>query len=46
MVGEGVINVLIIVFVKDVLVGGATEFSWIITAYGAGDIAGGGFLAA
>ena len=45
MVGEGVITVLIIVFVKDVLAGGATEFSWIITAYGAGGIAG-GFLAA
>src|SRR5215210_1628139 len=45
MVGEGVINVLIIVFVKDVLGGGSPEFSWIITAYGAGGIAG-GFLAA
>ena len=45
MVGEGVITVLIIVFVKDVLGGGSPEFSWIITAYGAGGIAG-GFLAA
>jgi len=45
MVGEGVITVLIIAFVKDVLGGGATEFSWIISAYGAGGIAG-GFLAA
>jgi len=45
MMGEGVITVLIIVFVKDVLAGGATEFSWIVTAYGAGGIAG-GFLAA
>jgi len=45
MVGEGVINVLIIIFVKDVLGGGSPEFSWIITAYGAGGIAG-GFLAA
>ena len=45
MVGEGVITVLIIVFVKDVLGGGSAEFSWIITAYGAGGIAG-GFLAA
>ena len=45
MVGEGVITVLIVVFVKDVLGGGTTEFSWIITAYGAGGIAG-GFLAA
>lgn len=41
MVGEGVITVLIVVFVKDVLEGGATEFSWLITAYGAGGIAGG-----
>jgi MFS family permease len=45
MVGEGVITVLIVVFVKDVLGGGSAEFSWIITAYGAGGIAG-GFLAA
>jgi MFS family permease len=45
MVGEGVITVLIIVFVKDVLGGGSPEFSWIITAYGAGGVAG-GFLAA
>ena len=45
MVGEGVITVLIVVFVKDVLGGGSPEFSWIITAYGAGGIAG-GFLAA
>ena len=44
MVGEGVITVLIIVFVKDVLGGGSPEFSWIITAYGAGGVAG-GFLA-
>jgi MFS family permease len=45
MVGEGIITVLIVVFVKDVLGGGSPEFSWIITAYGAGGIAG-GFLAA
>ena len=45
MVGEGIITVLILVFVKDVLGGGSPEFSWIITAYGAGGIAG-GFLAA
>jgi MFS family permease len=44
-IGEGVIFVLIIIFVKDVLGGDATEFSWIVTAYGAGGIAG-GFLAA
>ena len=45
MVGEGVITVLIVIFVKDVLGGGAPQFSWIITAYGLGGIAG-GFLAA
>jgi predicted MFS family arabinose efflux permease len=43
--GEGVIFVLVVIFVKDVLGGGATEFSWVITAYGVGGIAG-GFLAA
>ena len=44
MVGEGVIFVLIVIFVKEALGGGALEFSWLITAYGAGGIAG-GFLA-
>ena len=44
-IGEGAIFVLIVIFVKDVLGGGATEFSWIITAYGVGGIAGGFFAA-
>jgi MFS family permease len=44
MVGEGVIFVLIVVFVKQALGGGALEFSWLVTAYGVGGIAG-GFLA-
>jgi len=40
-VGEGVVVVLWIIFFRDVLGGGAQEFSYFIAAYGAGGILGG-----
>ena len=40
-VGEGVVTVLWIIFFRDVLGGGAQEFSYFIAAYGVGGILGG-----
>jgi len=40
-VGEGVVAVLMIIFFKDALGGGAQEFSYFIAAYGIGGILGG-----
>ena len=40
-VGEGVVFVLIIIFFRDVLGGGAAEFSYWIAGYGVGGILGG-----
>jgi MFS family permease len=39
-VGEGVVLVLVIIFFRDVLGGGAQEFSYFIAAYGVGGILG------
>lgn len=41
MVAEGILDVLLVAFVKQVLGVGALEFGWIITAQGIGGIAGG-----
>ena len=41
MLGQGLINVLIVVFVKDVLHGGALQFGWMATAQGVGGLVGG-----
>jgi MFS family permease len=40
-VGEGAVTVLMIIFFRDVLGGGAQEFSYFIAAYGVGGILGG-----
>ncbi len=37
----GVVNVLLVVFVSEVLRGGAFQFGWLATAQGAGGVAGG-----
>ena len=39
--GEGVVTVLVVIFFKDILGGGAQEFSYFIAAYGVGGILGG-----
>jgi MFS family permease len=39
--GQGIISVLLIVFVKDVLHGGALQFGWMATAQGVGTLVGG-----
>ena len=39
--GQGIINVLLVVFIKDVLGAGALEFGWLATAQGAGALIGG-----
>lgn len=41
MLGQGVINVLLVPFVKEVLGGSALEFGWIATAQGIGGLLGG-----
>lgn len=41
MLGQGLINVLLVVFVKDVLHGGALQFGWMATAQGLGGLIGG-----
>ena len=41
MIAQGIINVLLVVFVKDVLGGGALEFGWLATAQGVGGLIGG-----
>lgn len=41
MLGQGLVNVLIVVFVKDVLEGSAVEFGWMATAQGVGGLVGG-----
>jgi MFS family permease len=40
-VGEGIVTVLMIIFFRDALGGGAQEFSYFIAAYGVGGILGG-----
>ena len=42
---QGIINVLLVVFIKDVLHAGALEFGWLATAQGAGSIIGGAIIA-
>ncbi|HEX6719151.1 MAG TPA: MFS transporter [Pyrinomonadaceae bacterium] len=44
-VAQGIINVLLIVFIKDVLHAGALEFGWLATAQGGGSIIGGAIIA-
>jgi len=39
--GQGIINVLLVVFINDVLGAGALEFGWLATAQGAGALIGG-----
>lgn len=39
--GQGIISVLLIVFVKEVLHGGALQFGWMATAQGVGTLVGG-----
>lgn len=39
--GQGIISVLLVVFVKEVLHGGALQFGWMATAQGAGTLVGG-----
>jgi predicted MFS family arabinose efflux permease len=41
---QGLVAVLLVVFVREVLGGGAAQFGWLISAQGAGGVAG-GFLA-
>lgn len=43
-VGEGIVTVMVIIFFRNVLGGGAQEFSYFIAAYGVGGILGGIFL--
>lgn len=40
-IGQGIINVVVVVFVRDVLHGSAQTFGWLITAQGVGGIIGG-----
>src|SRR5262245_6077345 len=42
---QGMINVLLVVFIRDVLQAGALEFGWLATAQGAGSIIGGAVIA-
>ena len=39
--GQGIINVMLVVFIKDVLGAGAMEFGWLVTAQGLGALIGG-----
>ncbi len=41
MVGQGIINVLIVPFVKDVLHGGAVQMGWVVSAQGICGLVGG-----
>jgi MFS family permease len=41
MLGEGIPNVLLVVFIKDVLHGGGLEFGWLMTVRGLASIVGG-----
>ena len=45
MFGQGVVNVLWVVFVKEVLGGGEAEYGWVQVAVAAGALAGGPILA-
>jgi MFS family permease len=45
MVGEGIINVLWVAFVKQALGAGAQELGWLSSAFGLGAIAGGAMVA-
>lgn len=45
MLGQGFINVLIVVFVKDVLHAGALQFGWMASAQGVGGLVGGLIIA-
>ncbi|HEX5506564.1 MAG TPA: MFS transporter [Thermomicrobiales bacterium] len=41
MVGEGIVSVLLVVWVKEILHGGATELGWLMTTQAIGGLAGG-----
>jgi MFS family permease len=44
MAGYGIVTVLLVVFVREVLGGGALEFGWVATAQGAGVLGGAGLV--
>ncbi|HET8629377.1 MAG TPA: MFS transporter [Thermomicrobiales bacterium] len=41
MIGEGIVSVLLVVWVKEILHGGATQLGWLMSAQAVGGLAGG-----
>ena len=41
LIGDSILGVLLVVFVQDIVGGGAQEFGWILTARGIGGVLGG-----